>query len=186
MKTLITNFTSLCLLAVTSAFAQEPVTQPTDTIVPIVTMDTVPPAPKVDSLPSTSPIAPKKDILGKDVKERDTENRNVMLNASSATMPRQLNIGLPFNGDILILENDIPVVYTFWTQIPTTAWRYDSTIGRIGMMSFQDGALTYGKVGYIVTSWDREPGRKLPSRRFSNSTYRQKRLGLYGRLQRNF
>ena len=161
MKTLITNFTSLCLLAITSAFAQEPVTQPADTIVPVVTMDTVPPAPKVDSLPSTSPVAPKKDVLGKDVKERDTENRNVMLNASSATTPRQLNIGLPFNGDILILENDIPVVYTFWTQIPTTAWRYDSTIGRIGMMSFQDGALTYGKVGYIVTSWDREPGRKL-------------------------
>lgn len=95
------------------------------------------------------------------VKNRDTKNRNVMLSAESATTPRQLNIGLPFAGDILILENDIPVVYTFWTQMPTTAWRYDSTLGRIGLMSFQDGALTYGKVGYIVTSWDREPGNKF-------------------------
>jgi len=95
------------------------------------------------------------------VKNRDTENRNVMLSAESATTPRQLNIGLPFAGDILILENDIPVVYSFWTQMPTTAWRYDSTLGRIGMMSFQDGALTYGKVGYIVTSWDREPSNKF-------------------------
>ena len=67
MKTIITNFTMLCLLAVTSAYAQEPVTQPTDTIAPMVTMDTVPPAPKVESLPSTV-VAPKKDLLGKDVK----------------------------------------------------------------------------------------------------------------------
>ena len=100
-------------------------------------------------------------VESSNVKERDTKNRNVMLNAGSATTPRELNIGLPFTGDILILENDIPVVYTFWTQIPTTAWRYDSTLGRIGLMSFQDGALTYGKVGYIVTSWDREPGNKF-------------------------
>lgn len=95
------------------------------------------------------------------LKKRDTENRNVMLNAGSATTPRQLNIGLPFTGDILILENEVPVVYTFWTQIPTTVWRYDSTLGRMGLMSFQDGALTFGKVGYIVTSWDREPGNKF-------------------------
>ncbi len=117
------------------------------------------------------PIVVKKDTIttGVDagitktsgVKDRETKNRNVMLSAESATTPRQLNIGLPFAGDILILENDIPVVYTFWTQMPTTVWRYDSTLGRMGLMSFQDGALTYGKVGYIVTSWDREPGNKF-------------------------
>jgi len=106
-------------------------------------------------------ISTSKESETKNVKERDTKNRNVMLSAESATTPRQLNIGLPFSGDILILENDIPVVYSFWTQIPTTAWRYDSTLGRTSLMSFQDGALTYGKVGYIVTSWDREPGSKF-------------------------
>jgi len=95
------------------------------------------------------------------VKDRDTKNRNVMLSAESATTPRQLNIGLPFAGDILILENDLPVVYTFWTQMPMTTWRYDSSIGRIGLMSFAEGALTFGKVGYTVTSWDREPGNKF-------------------------
>lgn len=95
------------------------------------------------------------------VKDRETNNRNVMLSAESATTPRQLNIGLPFAGDILILENDLPVVYTFWTQMPMTAWRYDSSIGRIGLMSFAEGALTFGKVGYTVTSWDREPGNKF-------------------------
>lgn len=95
------------------------------------------------------------------VTDRDTKNRNVMLSAESATTPRQLNIGLPFAGDILILENDLPVVYTFWTQMPMTTWRYDSSIGRIGLMNFSEGALTFGKVGYIVTSWDREPSNKF-------------------------
>jgi len=95
------------------------------------------------------------------ITDRETKNRNVMLSAESATTPRQLNIGLPFAGDILILENDLPVVYTFWTQMPMTTWRYDSSIGRIGLMSFAEGALTFGKVGYTVTSWDREPGNKF-------------------------
>lgn len=31
----------------------------------------------------------------------------------------------------------------------------------MGVMSFAEGALQYGKVGYIVTSWDREPTRKF-------------------------
>ncbi|HEY4785007.1 MAG TPA: hypothetical protein VIH57_03115 [Bacteroidales bacterium] len=95
------------------------------------------------------------------VNSKEVKNRNVMLSAESSSSPRQLNIGLPFAGDILILENDVPIVYTFWTQMPLTTWRYDNSIGRIGVMSFAEGALTFGKVGYIVTSWDRDPGTKF-------------------------
>lgn len=103
---------------------------------------------------------------------KEVKNRNVMLSAESSSTPRQLNIGLPFAGDILILENDLPVVYTFWTQIPTTAWRYDSSLGRMGVMSFAEGALTFGKVGYVVTSWDREPGNKFRGyANFNTSNY---------------
>ncbi|WP_281631590.1 hypothetical protein [Flavobacterium luteolum] len=92
---------------------------------------------------------------------KEVKNRNVMLSAESASSPRQLNIGLPFAGDVLILENDVPIVYTFWTQFPMSTWRYDSSIGRVGLMSFADGALTFGKVGYMVTSFDRDPGRSF-------------------------
>lgn len=95
------------------------------------------------------------------VNTKEVKNRNVMLSAESSTSPRQLNIGLPFAGDILIMENDLPIVYTFWTQMPMTTWRYDNSIGRIGLMSFAEGALTFGKVGYCVTSWDRDPGNKF-------------------------
>lgn len=101
------------------------------------------------------------DSLTNQPNGKEVKNRNVMLGAGDSTTPRTLNIGLPFTGDILINENDIPVVYTFWTQIPTTCWRYDTSLGNMGVMSFAEGALTYGKVGYIVQSWDREPGRKL-------------------------
>ena len=46
-------------------------------------------------------------------RSKEEKNRNVMLSAESNSTPRQVNIGLPFQGDIIILENDIPVVYTF-------------------------------------------------------------------------
>ena len=111
---------------------------------------------KTHSQKKDSVVVNTNNVNGKEVK-----GRNVMLGAGDSSTPRTLNIGLPFSGDILINENDIPVVYTFWTQIPTTCWRYDSSLGAMGVMSFAEGALQYGKVGYIVTSSDREPGRKF-------------------------
>lgn len=79
-----------------------------------------------------SVVTNNSNVNGKEVK-----GRNVMLGAGDSSTPRTLNIGLPFSGDILINENDLPVVYTFWTQIPTTCWRYDSSLGAMGVMLFQ-------------------------------------------------
>jgi len=95
------------------------------------------------------------------VNKKEVKNRNEMLNAESNSSPRQVNIGLPFLGDILIMENDVPVVYTFYPQIPITSWKYDSSIGKIGLLSFSEGALTFGKVGYCVNSYDRFAGNKF-------------------------
>ena len=53
------------------------------------------------------------DSTATQVNGKEVKNRNVMLGAGDSTTPRTLNIGLPFSGDILINENDIPVVYTF-------------------------------------------------------------------------
>ncbi|KQB42853.1 TonB-dependent receptor [Flavobacterium daejeonense] len=95
------------------------------------------------------------------IKSKDEKNRNVMLNADGNTGPRNVNIGLPFQGDIIILENDVPVVYTFMPQIPTTVWRYDNSLAKMGLLSFAEGALLYGKVGYAVNSSDREASKKF-------------------------
>ena len=92
---------------------------------------------------------------------KEEKNRNVMLNAESANSPRDVNIGLPFQGDIVILENDVPVVYYFYPTFPTSAWRVDNSLSRIGLLSFEEGALLYGKVGFAVSSYDRDFSRKF-------------------------
>ena len=95
------------------------------------------------------------------VNKKEEKNRNVMKNAESSTSPRSVNIGLPFRGDILILENDVPVVYWFWPTVPTVAWRYDNSLSNMGLLSFSESALTFGKVGFTVKSSDREASRKF-------------------------
>jgi hypothetical protein len=93
--------------------------------------------------------------------KKEEKNRNEMLNASSASQPRQINIGIPPGGDLLILENDLPAVYQFFPQIVTSVWKYDASIGRIGLLSLAEGALTFGKIGFCVNSYDREAGPKF-------------------------
>ena len=69
--------------------------------------------------------AQEKDSLEVQNKAHNAEdNRNVMLNASSNSGPREVNIGLPSSvGGITVLENDLPVVYYFWPELPTRTWR---------------------------------------------------------------
>lgn len=93
--------------------------------------------------------------------QKEEKNRNVMLNAGSNTGPRDVNIGLPFRGDIVILENDVPVVAYFWPTIPTYAWRMSNSFSGMGLLSFSEGALTFGKVGFAVKSNDRTASRKF-------------------------
>jgi hypothetical protein len=93
--------------------------------------------------------------------KKEEKNRNEMLNASSPSQPRQINIGIPPGGDLLIMENGVPGVYQFMPQIVTSVWKKDESIGRIGLLSLAEGALTFGKIGFCVNSYDREPGSKF-------------------------
>lgn len=93
--------------------------------------------------------------------KKEEKNRNEMLNASSPSQPRQINIGIPPGGDMVILENDVPTLYAFFPQIVTSVWKKDASIGRVGLLSLAEGALTFGKVGFSVNSYDREAGPKF-------------------------
>lgn len=95
------------------------------------------------------------------VNPKEEKNRNEMLNANSASQPRQINIGIPPGGDMVILENDVPTLYAFFPQIVTSVWKKDASIGRVGLLSLAEGALTFGKVGFCVNSYDREAGPKF-------------------------
>lgn len=96
-----------------------------------------------------------------EVIKKEVKNRNVMLNAQDQSAgPRTVNIGLPF-ADFLLLENDLPVTYNYFPHIPLYSWKYDSSLGRMGLLSFAESALTWGKVGLCVSSFDRSPSNKF-------------------------
>ena len=103
------------------------------------------PAPK-DSTVTSAPVS---------------SDRNVMLNAESSTSPRTINIGIPISGDLVIEENDAPVVYYFYPTIPIATWRKDESIGQTSLLTFGETAIRTGKVGLDVVSGDRHASNKF-------------------------
>ncbi|MCH4181554.1 MAG: hypothetical protein LKF48_00095 [Prevotella sp.] len=80
--------------------------------------------------------------------------RNVMLNASDNTSPREINIGLPSSvGGTTILENDLPVVYYYWPELPNKSWRQSVSLKSTSLMSLSQVAGTTGNIGYAVNSY---------------------------------
>lgn len=93
---------------------------------------------------------PKTDTIK--AKESD---RNVMLNASNSTGPREVNIGLPASvGGTTIFENGLPVVYFFFPELPTKAWRNDATINRAKLYDLSQTAYYAGEVGFSLNTFD--------------------------------
>lgn len=84
-------------------------------------------------------------------KSNETNSRNVMLNASSANGPREISIGLP-GGDVNVLENGLPVVYSSNPHNVNTHWRGDGSLGHVGLLKISETAITTGTVGYAVNS----------------------------------
>ncbi|MBL4559364.1 MAG: hypothetical protein JKX79_00115 [Labilibaculum sp.] len=110
-----------------------------------------------DSKKSEVQILTTDSIASKKVEK----NRNIMLNAETNSGPRNVNIGLPFKGDMIILENNVPVVYYYYPTMPLYSWRKDNSLSRMGLLSFAEGALTLGKVGLAVQSFDRKASSKF-------------------------
>lgn len=92
---------------------------------------------------------------------KEVKNRNVMLNASSADQPRQINIGLPSSLSATIFEDGLPVSYSMWPDMPYFSWFGGTAYGKIGVMSLSETALKYGAVGYAVDSRHRRSSKKL-------------------------
>lgn len=107
-----------------------------------------------------------------------SSDRKVMLNAESSTTPRTINIGIPISGDLVIEENDVPVVYFFYPTIPIAAWRNDESMGQMGLSTFGETAIRTGKVGLAV-----ETGNRHASNRFKG--YAQFYVDNYGSSRYN-
>ena len=90
----------------------------------------------------------------------ETDNRNVMLNAANNTSPRDVNIGLPSNvGGITILENDLPVNYFYWPELPNRTWRQSVSLEKTGLLKMEQLTNTMGDLGFAVNSYT-QPGTK--------------------------
>lgn len=94
------------------------------------------------------------------IEKKDT--RNVMMNAGAANNagPRKINIGLP-GQDIILYEDGMPVVPFFFPLYPTSIWRYDQSLGRMGLDDLSESMLISGKNGYMIDTYSRQGSRRF-------------------------
>lgn len=88
------------------------------------------------------------------VKKADGSERNVMLNASDATKPREIQIGLP-SEDVNVYENGLPAVYSSAVHKLQYHWRSDASLGEVGLMSPSESAIRTGNIAYSVDSYSK-------------------------------
>lgn len=88
------------------------------------------------------------------VKKADGSERNVMLNASDATKPREIQIGLP-SEDVNVYENGLPAVYSSAVHKLQYHWRSDASLGEVGLMSSSESAIRTGNIAYSVDSYSK-------------------------------
>lgn len=87
-------------------------------------------------------------------KESEEGERNVMLNASDANKPREIQIGLP-SEDVNVYENGLPAVYSSTVHKLAAHWRSDSSLGEVGLLSPSESAITTGNIAYSVNSFSK-------------------------------
>lgn len=80
------------------------------------------------------------------------DERNVMLNASDATKPREIQIGLP-SEDVNVYENGLPAVYSSAVHQLARHWRSDASLGNVGLMNPMESAIKTGNIAYSVDSY---------------------------------
>lgn len=99
------------------------------------------------------------------ISSKEEKNRNIMLNASDASKPREVSIGLPSSvGGTDIFEDGLPVVYYFWPHMANTHWRGGVAYEKSPLMKLSETALTGGSVGYAINSFSRPGGEKFEGR----------------------
>lgn len=82
------------------------------------------------------------------------EERNVMLNASDATKPREIQIGLP-SEDVNVYENGLPAVYSSTVHQLARHWRSDASLSNVGLMNPMESAIKTGNIAYSVDSYSK-------------------------------
>lgn len=88
-------------------------------------------------------------------------NRNVLMNAASASQPRQISLGLPISGYAYIFEDGLPVSYYNYQVYPYKSWHSGVSHESVQTMGPQDMVLKYGVITYSVESKSKLAGDSL-------------------------
>lgn len=88
-------------------------------------------------------------------------NRNVLMNASFASQPRQISLGLPISGYAYIYEDGLPVSYYNYQVYPYKSWHSGVSHEAVRTMGPQDMVLKYGVITYSVDSKSQLAGDKF-------------------------
>lgn len=99
-----------------------------------------------------SPV--KKDSLAVEAPAQEKTN-TMMLNASSATSPRDVNIGLPAAmAGTSVNSNGLPTMYYYWPVFPFQVWRADASVAKFQTYGLFKNAIMTGEVGVSVNTFD--------------------------------
>ncbi len=88
-------------------------------------------------------------------KSKEKSDDSLLLNAESNSKPRDINTGLPANTTgMYIYENNLPMVFYSWPEMPYTVWTADATLNSFSMINLTDLAIKNGDVGNAVACFD--------------------------------
>lgn len=108
----------------------------------------------IDALSQESVVDSTRNVSG-------DNNRNVLMNASFASQPRQISLGLPISGYAYIYEDGLPVSYYNYQVYPYKSWHSGVSHEAVRTMGPQDMVLKYGVITYSVDSKSQLAGNKF-------------------------
>lgn len=117
--------------------------------------------------------SPQDSLKTESPKKPEGSERNVMLNASDANKPREIQIGLP-SEDVNVYENGLPAVYSSAVHKLAAHWRSDASLGEVGLLTPSESAIMTGNIAYSVNSFS-----KLGQKEFKGMlNYRANHFGM--------
>ena len=112
------------------------------------------------------------------IQETRRSNQNVMLNASSATAPRTISLGIPSSGSA-IFEDGLPVSFYLGFFPGHWSWHNGLNTESMSLSTLDESALRVGVIGYFPSTTSKVTASKLEAGiNYSLNQYGQHQLDL--------
>ena len=112
------------------------------------------------------------------IQEGRRSNQNVMLNASSATVPRTISLGIPSSGSA-IFEDGLPVSFYLGFFPGHWSWHNGLNTESMSLSTLDESALRVGIIGYFPSTTSKVTADRLSGgANYSVNIYGQHQLDL--------